>query len=164
MISDPQKMVMASLLERLVNQMPAYQLDNDTQRTDDFSLKISTLYLELQKRTGIKPIFKTVLGIDHSKTYEDIDVIVERVAYYIMEYNAYCDIQEQDMKKRILGPRRQLANYIKKIDYKYRSLQKTYPEVHLAGLNMQSNPCGVSTATADISMFYDKSPTSKLSL
>ena len=97
---------MASLLERLVNQMPAYQLDNDTQRTDDFSLKISTLYLELQKRTGIKPIFKTVLGIDHSKTYEDIDVIVERVAYYIMEYNAYCDIQEQDMKKRILGPRR----------------------------------------------------------
>jgi hypothetical protein len=49
-------------------------------------------------------------------------------------------------------------------DYKYRSLQKTYPEVHLAGLNMQSNPCGVSTATADISMFYDKPLATKLSL
>jgi hypothetical protein len=101
-----------------------------------------------------------VLGIDHSKTYEDIDVIVERVANYIMDYNAYCEIQEQDMKKRIMGPRRQLAVYIKKIDQKYRSLQKVFPEVHLAGLNMQANPCGVSAAHSDLALtFYDKSPT-----
>ena len=69
-------------------------MENSTQRSDEFSLKIATLYLELQKRTGIKPIFKTVLGIDHSATYEDISVIVTRVSDFIMEYNAYCDIQE----------------------------------------------------------------------
>ena len=69
-------------------------MENATQRSDDFTLKIATLYLELQKRTGIKPIFKTVLGIDHSTTYEDISVIVARVSDFIMEYNAYCDIQE----------------------------------------------------------------------
>ena len=85
-------MVMCSLLERLLNQLPAYEMDDDNTRSEDFSLKISTLYLELQKRTGIKPIFKQVLGIDHSKTYEDIDVIVARVAGFIMEYNAYCEI------------------------------------------------------------------------
>lgn len=107
-------------MERLLNQLPAYDMDDCCKRSEDFSLKIATLYLELQKRTGIKPIFKTVLGIDHSTTYENIDVIVERVAEYIMEYNAYCDVQEQDMKKRVLGPRRQLAVYVKKIDNKYR--------------------------------------------
>jgi hypothetical protein len=67
------------------------------------------------------------------------------------------------MKKRVLGPRRQLAIYVKKIDSKYRNLQKIQPEVHLAGLNMQSNPCGVSAAHSDLGVFYDKSPT-KLSL
>jgi len=67
------------------------------------------------------------------------------------------------MKKRILGPRRQLAVYIKKIDLKYRALQKSYPEVHLAGFNMQSNPCGVSAAHSDLGAFYDKSPV-KMSL
>jgi len=91
-VSEPQKMVLCGLLERLLNQLPAYEVDDATQRSEDFTLKVSTLYLELQKRTGIKPIFKQVLGIDHSKTYEDIDVIVERVANYIMEYNAYCEI------------------------------------------------------------------------
>ena len=158
-ISDPQKMIMCGLLERLLNQLPAYEMDDDTQRSEDFSLKVTTLYLELKKRTGIKPIFKQVLGINHSKTYEDIDLIVEKVAGHIMDYNSYCEIQEQDMKKRILGPRRTLAIYIKKIDQKYRALQKEYPEVHLAGLNMQSNPCGVSAAHSDLGSFYDKSPT-----
>ena len=85
-------MVMCSLLERLLNQLPAYEMDDSTQRSEDFSLKISSLYLELHKRTGIKPIFKQVLGIDHTTTYEAIDVIVARVAGYIMEYNAYCEI------------------------------------------------------------------------
>ena len=59
-------MVLCGLLERLLNQLPAYEVDDATQRSEDFTLKVSTLYLELQKRTGIKPIFKTVLGIDHS--------------------------------------------------------------------------------------------------
>jgi hypothetical protein len=85
-------MVLCGLLERLLNQLPAYEVDDATQRSEDFTLKVSTLYLELQKRTGIKPIFKQVLGIDHTLTYEAIDVIVERVANYIMEYNAYCEI------------------------------------------------------------------------
>ena len=67
------------------------------------------------------------------------------------------------MKKRVLGPRRQLAKYVKQIDGKFRTLQKSQPDLHHAGLNMQSNPCGVSAAHTDLGSFYDKSPT-KLSL
>lgn len=46
-ITEQQKMVMGGLLERLLSQLPAYSMDNDCVRSEDFSLKIATLYLEL---------------------------------------------------------------------------------------------------------------------
>lgn len=62
----------------------------------------------LEKRLDMKRIFKDVLGIDQTRAIEDIDVITERVANYILDYEAYCEIEEQNIKKRVLGPRKLL--------------------------------------------------------
>jgi hypothetical protein len=57
----------------------------------------------------MKRIFKDVLSIDQTKELQGIDVITERVANLILDYEAYCEIEEQNIKKRVLGPRRALA-------------------------------------------------------
>ena len=56
----------------------------------------------------MKRIFIDVLNIDQSKAVDDIDVITERVANYILDYECYCEIEEENIKKRILGPRKVL--------------------------------------------------------
>jgi hypothetical protein len=94
----------------------------------------------LEKRLHMKQIFKDVLSIDQSKQMEDIDVITERVANYILEYEAFCEIEEQNIKKRILGPRKVLQLTKKKIQDKKRRLNQNGQgyEITLQGLNMMT--------------------------
>ena len=102
--------------------MPAFELDSEV-RTDDFQLKITNFYMMLEKRLYMKRIFKDVLSIDQSKSIEDIDVVTERVANYILDYEAFCEIEEENIKKRIMGPRKVLQITKKRVQDKKRKIQ-----------------------------------------
>lgn len=106
-ISEVQKNVVTGLMQRLLSQLPAFELDSEI-RTEDFQLRVTNFYMMLEKRLHMKRIFKDVLSIDQSKSIDDIDVITERVANYILDYEAFCEIEEENIKKRILGPRKVL--------------------------------------------------------
>lgn len=120
-ISEIQKNVIAGLMQRLLNQLPAFELDSSV-RTEDFQLRITNFYMMLEKRLQMKRIFKDVLSIDQSKAVEDIDVITERVANYIIDYEVYCEIEEENIKKRILGPKKVLQITKKRVQDKKRRL------------------------------------------
>ena len=77
----------------------------------------------LEKRLYMKRIFKDVLSIDQSKSIDDVDSITERVANYILDYEAFCEIEEENIKKRILGPRKMLQITKKRVQDKKRKLQ-----------------------------------------
>ena len=71
----------------------------------------------------MKRIFMDVLSIDQSKAVEDIDVITERVANYILDYECFCEIEEENIKKRILGPRKVLQITKRRVEDKKKRLQ-----------------------------------------
>ena len=62
-ISETQKNIVSGLMSRLLNQLPAFELDSEV-RTDDFQLKVTNFYMMLEKRLHMKRIFKDVLSID----------------------------------------------------------------------------------------------------
>ena len=106
-ITEVQKNVIAGLMQRLLNQLPAFEFDTNV-RSHDFQVKITNFYFMLEKRLQMKRIFKDVLSIDQRKNLEDIDVITEKVANFILDYEAFCEIEEQNIKKRYLGPKKVL--------------------------------------------------------
>lgn len=126
---------------RLLNQLPAFELDSEV-RTDDFQLKVTNFYMMLEKRLHMKRIFKDVLSIDQTKAIDDIDIVTERVANYILDYEAFCEIEEENIKKRVLGPRKVLQITKKRVQDKKRKLNQTLGyDISLSGLNMQTgNP------------------------
>ena len=85
-------------------------------------MKITNFYMMLEKRLYMKRIFKDVLSIDQSKSIEDIDVVTERVANYILDYEAFCEIEEENIKKRVMGPRKVLQITKKRVQDKKRKL------------------------------------------
>ena len=60
----------------------------------------------LEQRLFMKRIFKDVLTINQSKEIMDIDILTESIAGYILDYEAYCEVEEQNIKKRVIGPRK----------------------------------------------------------
>ena len=117
--------------------MPAFEFDTNI-RSNDFQVKITNFYMMLEKRLQMKRIFKDVLSIDQRASFDNIDVITERVANCILDYEAFCEIEEQNIKKRYLGPRKVLQITKKRVlDKKKKLIQKHEGyEITLDGLNM----------------------------
>ena len=80
-------------MKRLVYQLPA-KVPNTEIRSNDFQVKISNVYLLLQKRVSMKKIFEVSMDISMRKTYEDINQITERIMDIIISYDDYCETQE----------------------------------------------------------------------
>lgn len=121
-ITEHQRMVIAGLMKRLVNQLPAFE-PNTNNRTDDFQVKVANLYLLLQKRTSMKQVFQVSLDISQQKTFDDIDGITERIMSHILDYEAYCEIEEANLPKRRMAPAKILNLFEKKIEDKMRNIK-----------------------------------------
>jgi hypothetical protein len=89
-ITIEQKHAIGGLMKRLLNQLPA-KIPNTNVRSNDFQVKISNLYLLLQKRVSMKKIFEISMDISMRKTYEDINQITERIMDIIISYDDYCE-------------------------------------------------------------------------
>ena len=88
-IGDAQKQVIGGLMKRLLNQLPA-KIPNTDIRSNDFQVKISNVYLMLQKRVSMKKIFEVSMDISMRKTYEDINLMTERIMEMILDYDEFC--------------------------------------------------------------------------
>lgn len=59
-LTDAEKIIVAGLMKRLFNQLPAYEpgkMGEERQRSTDFQVQVTNLYLLLQKRISMKSVF-----------------------------------------------------------------------------------------------------------
>jgi len=95
-ISEQQKNIIGGLIQRLLNQLPAYEFNTEI-RSDNFGDKVTNFYQMLEQRLQMKKIYKEILSIDHTANFSDCAVITERVANFVMEYEAYCEVEEANI-------------------------------------------------------------------
>jgi len=48
----------------------------------------------LEKRVTVKKIFETSLEIKKSKTFSDITMMTERIMSIILDFEAFCEVDE----------------------------------------------------------------------
>ena len=80
-------------MKRLMNQLPA-KIPNTEIRSNDFQVRVSNLYLMLQKRVSMKKIFEVSMDVSMRKTYEEINQITERIMALILDHDDFCQQQE----------------------------------------------------------------------
>jgi len=94
-------------MKRLFGQLPAYEpgkFGEERQRSTDFQVQVTNLYLLLQKRISLKSVFQSSLDINMNKATQDIDGITERVMNTICDYEAFCEIEEANLAQRRRAP------------------------------------------------------------
>ena len=117
-LSDAEKIIVAGLMKRLFNQLPAYEpgkMGEERQRSTDFQVQVTNLYLLLQKRISMKSVFQSSLDINMNKANQDIDGITERVMNTICDYEAFCEVEEANLAQRRRAPVQVHEQFQKKI-------------------------------------------------
>jgi hypothetical protein len=106
-LTEAERIIIAGLMKRLFGQLPAYEpgvIGQERQRSNDFQVQVTNLYLLLQRRISMKSVFQSSLDINMNKAAQDIDGITERIMNTICDYEAYCEIQEANLEQRRRAP------------------------------------------------------------
>ena len=138
MMSEQQRMIIGGLMKRLLNQIPA-KVPGKLERTDDFQFQISNLYLMLEKRISVKRVFETSLDISKQKNYNEISIMTERIMNTILDFEAYCETEENEAPKRALAPQKVVNIFERKIGEKLSSLRRSNSNISLQGVNVSPN-------------------------
>jgi|TARA_B110000305_G_C19383584_1_gene610963 hypothetical protein len=115
----------------------------------------------LDQRISVKRVFETQMDISKSRQYQDITSMTERIMSLILDYEAFCELQDTENHKRMMAPKRILGLFQKKIGEKMLNITKTKGgEVKLKGLKMDSHSQERS-ALNDSKDYFDTSPYKK---
>ena len=110
-------------MKRLLNQLPA-KIPNTEIRSNDFQVKISNVYLLLQKRVSMKKIFEVSMDISMRKTYEDINQMTERIMTMILDYDDFCEEQESNAVKPKVSTQNVFNHFAARIQDKMSTLKR----------------------------------------
>ena len=148
-LTEAERIIVAGLMKRLFGQLPAYEpgrIGEERQRSCDFQVQVTNLYLLLQKRISMKSVFQSSLDINMNKATQDIDGITERIMNSICDYEAYCEVEEANLANRRRAPVHVHEAFQKKIRDKVLKLQSGNPENKISlgnlGLNKVSSNQG----------------------
>lgn len=143
-IGDPQKFIIGGLMKRLLNQLPA-KIPNTEIRSNDFQVKISNVYLLLQKRVSMKKIFEVSMDVSMRKTYEDINYITEKIMTLILDYDDFCEAQEAKAVQPKVSTQNVFNHFAARIQDKMSAIKRknSNPDAFNAS-NLKNNAFGAS--------------------
>lgn len=95
-ISNNQRMVIAGMMKRMLNQLPV-RLPGFENKYNDLTAQISNLFLMMKKETSVRSAFGNSFDIDLSQTHGMIQDTVEKIMTLVLEYDAHCEQMEQDL-------------------------------------------------------------------
>lgn len=86
-------------MKRVIQQLPV-DIPGQKGKSTDVATQVSSLCLFLKKRTSLKPQFQNSLKVDLKKIHKNIDELGTKIISLILEYDAHCEQQEQEIVKR----------------------------------------------------------------
>jgi hypothetical protein len=95
-------MIIAGLMKRLLGQIPVRLPGGVGQvgKNKDFGAQVSNLMILLKKRTSLRPVFHNTLNVDLSGTDSNVESLVDSYMNLILDYDAHCEKEEQEVPVR----------------------------------------------------------------